>query len=130
MGKGFSIVSIPQGRQLSPVISTKEMFNFLIITMESSIFFFINNKPWINVSHFRGDSTLIQNTRPLTFSTTHTPPTPKYLKKFEKNRLQPSLLYPNKPSKHHLHTDQRINTPIREGKDCILRLGSNPSSCL
>ena len=93
-------------------------------------FFFISNKQWINVSHFRGDPTLIQNTRPLTFFTTHTPPTPKYLNKSGKNRLQPSLLYPNKTSKHHLHTDQRINTPIREGKDCILRLGSNPSPCL
>ena len=92
--------------------------------------FFISNKQWINVSHFRGDPTLIQNTRPLTFFTTHTPPTPKYLNKSGKNRLQPSLLYPNKTSKHHLHTDQRINTTIREGKDCILRLGSNPSPCL
>ena len=80
--------------------------------------------------HFRGDPTLIQNIRLLTLFTTHTPPTPKNLNKTEKNRQQPSLLYPNKTSKHHLHTDQRINTPVREGKYNILRFGSNPSSCL
>ena len=61
------------------------------------------------------------------FFLTHTPQTPKNLNKIEKNRQQSSLLYPNKTSKHHLHTDQMINTPVREGKDSILRLGSNPS---